>query len=121
MKIKNLEGLTLAQVEEEVAQGGKFVFYQYAVSVLVMSFKRPTEIYFLRAGQNAVVPGLGYTLLSAAFGWWGFPWGLIYTPTVLYSNLRGGKDITDEVMHDLRSRFAQPAPEEPTNKFSAKQ
>jgi hypothetical protein len=31
-----------------------------------------------------------YTLTSLLFGWWGFPWGLIYTPQAIYRNLCGG-------------------------------
>ena len=29
----------------------------------------------------------GDTLFSAAFGWWGFPWGLIFTPVQIVRNL----------------------------------
>jgi hypothetical protein len=31
-----------------------------------------------------------YTLISALFGWWGFPWGFLYTPQAIYRNLCGG-------------------------------
>lgn len=37
-------------------------------------------------------------MLSLLFGWWGFPFGLIYTPISLFQSLSGGKDITREVM-----------------------
>ncbi|OON68632.1 hypothetical protein [Hymenobacter sp. CRA2] len=110
MQLKNADGLTLAQIEEEIERGGKFVFYQYCVSVLVMTFKRPSDIYFIRAGESAVMPGLGLTLLSFVLGWWGIPWGFIYTPMVLFSNLSGGKDVTFEVMQDLRHRLAPAFP-----------
>ena len=107
--LKNVEGLTLAQLEHEIHQGGKFVFYQYCVSVLILTFRRPSDIYFIRAGTSAVTPGLGLTLLTLLLGWWGFPWGFIYTPMVLFSNLRGGKDVTAEVMQDLRQRLSATA------------
>ncbi len=45
--------------------------------------------------------GLPYTLLSLFIGWWGFPWGLVYTPMVLIQNLGGGNDVTAEVMSAL--------------------
>ena len=35
-----------------------------------------------------------YTLVSLVFGWWGFPFGLIYTPMALITNLSGGRDVT---------------------------
>ena len=31
-------------------------------------------------------------------GWWGFPFGVIYTPMSIFTNLRGGKDMTAEIM-----------------------
>jgi hypothetical protein len=31
-----------------------------------------------------------YTLISALFGWWGIPWGVIYTPQAIYRNFCGG-------------------------------
>ena len=32
-----------------------------------------------------------YTFLSGLFGWWGFPWGPIYTIGALFNNARGGE------------------------------
>jgi hypothetical protein len=29
-------------------------------------------------------------------GWWGVPWGLIYTPLTLWTNLSGGRAVTAE-------------------------
>jgi len=38
--------------------------------------------------------GWMYSLVSLLLGWWGLPWGLIWTPTVVYRNLRGGHATT---------------------------
>jgi len=43
-----------------------------------------------------------WTLLSLIAGWWGIPWGLIFTSQSLYINLRGGNDVTNEVANALR-------------------
>jgi hypothetical protein len=83
--------------------GAKFVFYQYCVSILIMTFRRPSDIYFVRAGENAVAKGLPYTLLSLVAGWWGIPWGPIYTIGSVVTNLGGGKDVTQEVLSSLRA------------------
>ena len=45
MKIKGIDGMTVAQIQEEVANGGKFVLYTYCISIVVMSFRRPSAIY----------------------------------------------------------------------------
>lgn len=100
-KIVGADGLTPEQIREEVGRGGKFVMYLWCVSVAIMTFRQGTNIYFVRAGENAVVKGLPWTLLSLFVGWWGFPWGLIYTPHALFVNLGGGKDVTSEVLASL--------------------
>ncbi len=107
MKIQGADGLTFDQVQREVARGGKFVQYQYCFSVLVMTFRRSTDIYFIRPDQSAVGTGMRWTLISLVAGWWGFPWGLIYTPMALVQNLKGGKDVTSQVM----GYYSQSAPQ----------
>lgn len=101
MHIKNLEGLSPAQLKREIDHGGKFVVYEYTISILIMTFRRSGGIYFIKSNENAVVKGLGYTVLSFFLGWWGIPWGPIYTIGSLYKNLRGGTDITQEVLQHL--------------------
>lgn len=101
MKIQGIDGLSPQQLASEVQAGAKFVVYQWCISVLVMTFKRGTDIYYIRPGENAVVKGLPWTLLSLVVGWWGIPWGLIYTPMALFTNLSGGKDVTVAVMNAL--------------------
>jgi len=103
VSIAGIEGLTVQQVRDEVNRGGKFVVYGYCVSFLIMTLKRSSAVTFVRAGQSPVVAGLGWTLLSLTLGWWGFPWGFIYTPMVVVQNLGGGKDVTVDVMHALES------------------
>jgi hypothetical protein len=101
-KIVGIEGMTPQQLSLEVQQGGKFLQYQYCVSVLVMTFKRGTDIYFVRPGQNGVAKGLGWTMLTLVAGWWGIPWGPIYTVQSLWYNLKGGHDLTDSAVQALR-------------------
>lgn len=86
------------ELQTELANGAKFVVYQYCISILIMTFKRYSNIYFIRADENRLTKGLGFTLLSLALGWWGIPWGPIYTIQALVINLGGGKDVTAEVL-----------------------
>jgi len=96
MKILGIEGMTGSQVEAELARGGKFVYYTYCISIIFMTFRRSSDIHFIRAGESALTPGLGWTALSLVMGWWGIPWGPIYTIGALFTNLGGGKDVTRE-------------------------
>jgi hypothetical protein len=96
--IKNLEGLTTDQINRELAHGAKFVVFQYTISIIVMTFRRSSAVYFIRAGESGLLKGLPFTLLTFVFGWWGIPWGPIYSIGSLFNNLRGGKNVTDEIV-----------------------
>ena len=100
-QIKNIEGLTVQDIQREVEFGGKFVIFEFTISVIFMTFKNPTSIYFIRSGESHWSKSLPYTFLTLLLGWWGFPWGIIYTPMALITNLSGGKDVTNEVMQSI--------------------
>lgn len=74
----------------------RLVFYEYCISLILVSLRRPTALVRLRPGQRGWVRGLPYTILTLLLGWWCIPWGLIYTPLVLWTNLSGGRPITAE-------------------------
>ena len=101
--IKNIEGLSVNDINRELSNGAKFVVYQYCFSIIVMTFKQGSDIYFIKAGESALKYSIGFTLITLIFGWWGIPWGPIYSIGVLYSNLTGGKDITQEVLSSMNS------------------
>ena len=42
-----------------------------------------------------------FTAISLLVGWWGIPWGPIYTVQTMVMNLKGGKDVTREVIAAL--------------------
>ena len=104
MKILGTEGMTVTEINDELSRGARFVLYQYCVSVIIMTFKRSSDIYFVKSHENAVVKGLSWTLLSSLLGWWGIPWGPIYTVGSLATNLKGGKDVTKEVLRSLNNQ-----------------
>jgi len=108
MKITGIDGMTLDQLGEELDRGGRFVVYTWTISIIVMTFKNPTDILFVRSGESRFFKGLPYTLASAVVGWWGIPWGPIYTLGSIVGNIRG-KDLTQEVLNDLRASVARDA------------
>ena len=97
MQIPGTEGLSPQQIDDEISRGGKFVIYLYTISILVMSWKRSSSVRFIKAGESAAMKGLGYTLLTLVAGWWGIPWGPIFSLQSLFSNLNGGENVTMEV------------------------
>ncbi|HEY0096605.1 MAG TPA: hypothetical protein VGB96_19905 [Archangium sp.] len=98
--IHGMDGLSPAQVQDELRRGGKFVVFEYCFSTFATTVRRCSDVYFVRAGQGTFAMSLGYTLLSLFLGWWGVS-GLIYTPKCLATNLGGGKDVTELVLCTL--------------------
>jgi hypothetical protein len=104
MKIVGIERMSAQELHEAVSRGGRFVVYQYCISVLVMSFRRSSSVHFVPAGASAAKKGAPFSLLSLLAGWWGIPWGPIWTISTVYRNSAGGVDVTHGVMHALAPR-----------------
>src|SRR5579864_9046574 len=94
MKILGIEGISPDQLQFEIQRVAKLVCYQYCVSLLVITFRRSSDVYYIPAGESAVTKGLPWILLSVLAGWWGIPWGPIFTIQSLITNFKGGKDLT---------------------------
>jgi len=65
------------------------VRYQVVLSFLIVTFKLPTRPYISGEDQTFTIAAIS-TTLSLLFGWWGIPWGPIYTVQAIGSNFRGG-------------------------------
>ena len=100
-QIKNMEGMTDGQIRSELARGGKFVIFPYTMSFLITTLRRNSDIHFIRAGETTFKYSWKYILLNLLLGWWGFPWGLIYTPGALFKQIAGGKNVTAEVLQAI--------------------
>lgn len=107
--IRGTEGLTPADIQNEIARGARFVAYQWCLSLLVVTLKRGTRIYYLKPGEAGFLPGFLWSAFTLVGGWWGIPWGPIYTIGALWTNLRGGIDVTDAVSADLANTHGAPA------------
>lgn len=100
-QIKNIEGLSVSQIKAMVQQGGRFVIFPYTVSIVVMTFKRSSSIYFVRPDEKSIKHSYKHVLVNSTLGWWGIPWGPIYTIGSIYHQISGGKDVTSTVMSHL--------------------
>ncbi len=103
-KIVGLEEIkSSGELQQELQEGGKFVMYQYCISILILTFKRSSNVYFIRHEENAILKGLPFTSLTLLLGWWGIPWGPIYTIQSVWVNFQGGKNVTEEVLSSMIS------------------
>lgn len=98
MRIKNIEGLSAKDLQREAAEGARFVYFTYTLSLLIITLKRTSGVYLVSPHEKTSRKGLPFTLISLLFGWWGIPYGPKYTLDSISTNTRGGKDVTDEVM-----------------------
>ena len=105
-QIKNIEGYSPAELRGLVSNGGKFVMYKYCISVLLATFNNPTDIYFIHPGNSRITPGLSFLFVNLLLGWWGIPWGPIYTIGNIGSILSGGKDVTSEIIAQINQNDA---------------
>jgi hypothetical protein len=116
MTIRGAEGMSEQQLAAEIQSGAKIVVFQYCISVVILSFKRTSDPVLIRRGDSPFVKSLPWTLLTLTFGWWGIPWGFIYTPWALIVNMGGGKDVTSTFVAQL-GRPAQPPQLAPSHQY----
>jgi hypothetical protein len=108
MKIQGIEGMSPDQLQFEIQRGAKLVCYHYCISVVLMTFRRSSAVYFISAGESTLTKGLPWTLLTLLLGWWGIPWGPIFSIQSLIVNFGGGKDLTADISASL-ARSMSPA------------
>ena len=95
--IHGIGGMSNDEIKFEVVRGGRFVFFAYCYSLVLVTIKDSSDIYFVRAGESRLLKGLPYMLLTLIAGWWWIPWGPIYTIQCLVKNFSGGEDVTVHV------------------------
>ena len=62
--------------------------YQACISLIIRTLRFRSR--FLISGRDNFVTCFAYTLVTFLLGWWGIPFGVIFTPQAIYRNLRGG-------------------------------
>jgi len=67
--------------------------YYFTVSAAIVSMKVPTR-FFIDQCHSTGLHSAANTLISFIFGWWGFPWGIVYTIQSIAKNLKGGDSTT---------------------------
>jgi hypothetical protein len=96
-----LNNMSLQEMREEINKGARFVIFPWCVSIVVMTFRRSSGVHFFKSGQSSLPTAFKYILISLLFGWWGIPWGPIYTVSSLLTNFSGGKNITKEMLEEM--------------------
>jgi hypothetical protein len=93
MAIRGAENMSADEVQFELQRGGKVVVFYYCVSLLVVTFRRSSPPTLVRSGENPLGKALPWIFLTLIAGWWGIPWGPIYSIQSLVINFKGGKEL----------------------------
>lgn len=101
MKKEEYLSMSIDELNEELAAGGKFVVYTYALSIIVLTYREVSEdVYFIKHDEFAIKHGWPYLLISLLLGWWGIPFGPLYTIQAIFYAFFG-KDVTQEVIDSM--------------------
>lgn len=92
--------MTMEQNENSFPNGGKYVVFYYTISIVARTFKRPSKVFYIAPNESPITKGYPYLLISLLFGWWGIPWGPIYTIQSIYKAFVG-EDVTNKVLSNL--------------------
>jgi len=72
---------------------GRYVTFSYTISIVVMTFKMNSAPVHVGKGEGTFFKALPYTLITLVLGWWGIPWGPIYSIMSIVENSSGGTEV----------------------------
>jgi DnaJ domain len=93
---------------KKVTAQPRFITFRYVVSLVVITTTKPkSEIYCRDCASKAAFRA---SAISAACGWWGFPWGPLLTIKEIVRNALGGdrnSEIDEQLLWQNAVAFAQ--------------
>lgn len=105
MAIIGIQGLNAEQINKELADGAKFVQFEYNIS-FIFTFRQKSPIFFIRKGQDVMEHAKKYMLISQLFGWLGIP-GIFTNASVIRQCREGGRDVTSRILPSSGSPHLQ--------------
>jgi hypothetical protein len=102
IKIRLAKEYSGAQINKLTESGARFIIYQYCISLFfAITLRRFSPAFLILPGEPANKYKGRYNLISLLFGWWGIPWGPVYTFRSVMLNNKGGIDYTDDILLNL--------------------
>lgn len=84
----------------------KSVVTRYQGCVSFIAFTTRFRSRYVIDGRGSAEIALAFSAATFFLGWWGFPFGLIFTPQALYRNARGGyKKSISEMLPNLEAEI----------------
>ena len=100
----------LSKNRDRLQKGETLVYEQHALSLhtpvrqfeTCFSFVLLTSLfssrYLFEHKDSAAFTGFIYTIFALLFGWWGIPWGFVYTVKSVVNNITGGHKKTIQAL-----------------------
>jgi hypothetical protein len=96
------QDLSLDALKKKVEQGSRFIVLPYCISVLfAITLRRFSPAILIHHDEELEVYQRKYKLITWLLGWWGFPWGPVYSLRYLKVIKSGGIDVTEEVILNI--------------------
>ena len=96
MKTKNIDGLSVFEINMLVQQGGRFVMFPNLMSQL-----KSSTIYFVRPDEKIFKYALRHFFKNILHSWRNFPLRPFHISKSLFYMAIGGKDYTQNILADL--------------------
>ncbi|HTL80478.1 MAG TPA: hypothetical protein VL651_02170 [Bacteroidia bacterium] len=107
IRLNKTAGLSLRELELQLANGGTFVIYGYVVSIIALTFRLTSDPYLISPGERRSSYRRKYNVITCIFGWWGIPKGFVYSILMLKLNReKTVVDVTPEMKEKLIRQFA---------------
>lgn len=90
--LEPIEPIRCACCGKQTAQP-RYVIYWQVISLIVVTFRMPIQGIFCRACADK--KAFQASSITWLLGWWGFPWGLLYSAHAIFRNLTGGEKLAD--------------------------
>lgn len=100
-KDRFLNGESLMYEHSQISIETEFFYFETCFSIIFLTINFHSRPLFFEK-ENRLLVGLIYTVFATVFGWWGIPWGPIYTIKAIWTNVFGGKIIAiSDVIDDI--------------------
>ena len=95
-------------IEAQRAHGGRLILYRRIWAALLVTAGQ-NRIEWVPPGQSRHLAGWRHSLFTCVAGIWSFT-SLIAVPVILFSNFRGGIDVTEFYSNAFTDPLRSPAP-----------
>jgi hypothetical protein len=82
------------------------VRHHLVFSLLIVAFRRKTR-WLIKGHEPRFASALGASLYTLCYGWWGIPFGVLWTPIAVFKNITGSSTMR---VSDLWQTSAASAP-----------